>query len=111
MTQPNTEPNVEPSENNNRNNRRHFLVDINTVLNLFGKRFFLIFYFGRHLHPRQQSQVNQRTMGNWLVIMFVLLLVVGSIYGAVQMVMWRIDQGDHQPGSFTQLVPPAPLNI
>lgn len=108
MTEPNTEPSVEPRENSN---RRHFLVDINTVLNFFGKQFFLIFYFGRHLHPRQQSQVNQRTFGNWLVIIFVLLLVVVSIYGAVQMVMWRMDQGAHQPGSFTHLVQPPPLNI
>lgn len=111
MTKHNIEPNVEPSENANRDNRRHFLVDINTVLNLFGKQFFLIFYFGRHLHPRQQTQVNQRTFGNWLVIVFVLLLLLVSIYGAVQMVMWRMDQGDPIPGSFTQLVQPPPFHI
>ncbi len=102
MSEENTEPGFET--------RRHFLVDINTVLNLFGKRFFLIFYFGKHLHPRQQTLVNQRTTGNWLVMLFVGVLLAGFVYGVVQMVMWRLDH-DPAPGgsnSFTHLILPAP---
>ncbi|HEY9164005.1 MAG TPA: hypothetical protein VIN57_05280 [Magnetovibrio sp.] len=88
-------------------NRRHFLVDINTVLSLFGKRYFLIFYFGKHLHPRQREQlVNQRTMGNWLAIGFVLLLLAGFAFGVWGMIMWRLGQNTALPasaGSFTEL--------
>lgn len=93
-----------------RENRHHFLVDINTVLNLFGKRFFLIFYFGRHLHPRQQTMVNQRTAGNWLVIVFAALLLVGFVYGVAQMVMWRMDHESPLSGgnSLSHLAQPAP---
>lgn len=107
MSDENTrEPNADPG----RENRHHFLVDINTVLNLFGKRFFLIFYFGRHLHPRQQTMVNQRTAGNWLVIVFVALLLAGFVYGVAQMVMWRMDHASPLSGgnSFTHLAQPAP---
>lgn len=88
-------------------NRRHFLVDINTVLNLFGKRYFLIFYFGKHLHPRQREQlVNQRTVGNRLAITFVLLLLAGFVFGVWGMIMWRLGQDSAGPvgaGSFTEL--------
>jgi len=88
--------------------RRHFLVDINTIFSLFGKRYFLIFYFGRHLHPRQREQlVNQRTIGNWVVIAFVLLMLAGFLYGVVQLVSWRLSEGGMAPsgaGPFTELV-------
>lgn len=91
--------------------RRHFLVDINTVFRLFGKHYFLIFYFGRHLHPRQQTQlVNQRTAGNWLVMGLVVVLLAGFIYGVVQMVVWRLSTDAAAPsgtGSFTQFTIPA----
>lgn len=87
-------------------NRRHFMVDINTVFSLFGKRYFLIFYFGRHLHPRQREQlVNQRTLGNWLVVAFLLLVLAGFVYGAAQMVAWRLSNDAQAPagaGSFTE---------
>ena len=87
-------------------NRRHFLVDINTVFSLFGKRYFLIFYFGRHLHPRQRAQlVNQRTAANWLVVLVTVVLLAGFAYGLVELVMWRMN-GAGLPegaGSFTAL--------
>lgn len=90
-------------------NRRHFLVDINTVFALFGKRYFLIFYFGRHLHPRQRQRlVNQRRAGNWLVILMVFALLAGAIFGIFELVTWRLDNDGAPPdsaGSFTQLVP------
>lgn len=85
-------------------NRRHFLVDINTVLSLFGKRYFLIFYFGRHLHPRQRAQlVNQRTAANWLVILVAGVLLAGFVYGVVELATWRMNGVDTAPGagSFT----------
>lgn len=89
-------------------NRRHFLVDINTVFSLFGKRYFLIFYFGRHLHPRQRQQlVNQRRAGNWLVIVMILMLLAGAIYGIMELVTWRLGNSDAAPdsaGSFTQRI-------
>ncbi len=75
--------------------RRHFLVDFNTVLKLFGKRYFLIFYFGRHLHPRQQQKlVNQHKFANWLVLLFVIVLLGGFVFGATQLVSWRLHQND-----------------
>lgn len=87
-------------------NRRHFLVDINTVFGLFGKRYFLIFYFGRHLHPRQRAQlVNQRRAANWLVVALTALLLAGFVFGLIELVQWRTNGGD-QPagaGSFTSL--------
>jgi len=93
----------DPINDLSRKNRRHFWVDINTVLKLFGKRYFLIFYFGRHLHPRQRELVNQRTWGNWLVIIGAALLLAGFAYGAVEMVLWRMGPGAPLPntGSFT----------
>jgi hypothetical protein len=88
-------------------NRRHFLVDINTVLNFFGKRYFLIFYFGQHLHPRQREQlINQRKVGNRLAIALALLLLTGFVLGVWGMIMWRLGQDNAGPGdggSFTEL--------
>lgn len=79
--------------------RRHFLVDINTVFSLFGKRYFLIFYFGRHLHPRQRAQlVNQRKATNWLVIILAALVLAGFAYGLAELVTWRLN-GAGAPGS------------
>ncbi len=76
-------------------NRRHFLVDFNGVFNLFGKRYFMIFYFGRHLHPRQQKKlVNQRKFANWLVLLFVVVFVGGFVLGITQLVYWRLHQDD-----------------
>ena len=93
--------------NGHTESRRHFLVDINTVFGLLGKRYFLIFYFGRHLHQRQREQlVNQRTAGNWMVIVFILLLLVGFVYGVIEIMAWRLgnDSASPQtPASFTQL--------
>ena len=43
--------------------------------------------------------------GNWLVMTIALLLLVGFIYGAVQLVSWRLSNGAEMPsgaGSFTQ---------
>lgn len=86
-------------------NRRHFLVDINTVLSLFGKRYFLIFYFGKHLHPRQREQlVNQRTFGNGFVLIVALLVLAGFVFGVFEMAAWRLGQDSAAPagaGSFT----------
>lgn len=96
-----------PPPNRATDNRRHFLVDINTVLNLFGKRYFLIFYFGQHLHPRQREQlINQRKVGNRLAIALALLLLAGFVFGAWGMIMWRLGQDNAGPagaGSFTEL--------
>lgn len=96
--------------NGSADNRRHFLVDINTVFSLFGKRYFLIFYFGRHLHPRQRAQlVNQRTAANWLVILVALVMLAGFAYGIIELMMWRMN-GAGMPegaGSFTAL----PLHV
>ena len=102
------------NENNDLNdnatseNRGHFLADINTVFPFLGKRYFLIFYFGRHLHPRQQNQlVNQRTMGNWIVILLMGALLFGFAYGALQVIDWRLDQGTVVPkGASTHVLPP-----
>ena len=99
----------EPTQNpgHNPENRRHFLVDINTVFGLFGKHYFFIFYFGRHLHPRQREQlVNQRTGGNWLVIFLIVLLLAGFVLGAMEMIAWRLGNDSASPesaGSFTEL--------
>lgn len=107
-----SEPTQSASQSDGQSNgqgesRRHFLVDINTVFGLFGKRYFLIFYFGRHLHPRQREQlVNQRRTGNWLVIIFILLLLTGLVVGTWQMVAWRLGHdkaGPADTGSFTEL--------
>ena len=91
--------------------RRHFLVDINTVFGLLGKRYFLIFYFGRHLHPRQRNQlVNQRTASNWLVVIFVLLVITGFVFGVMELVAWRLGNDSAAPdvpASFTLLKAPA----
>ncbi len=89
-------------------NRGHFLVDINTVFPFLGKRYFLIFYFGRHLHPRQQNQlVNQRTMGNWAVILLMGALLFGFAYAALQIIDWRLDQSTAPPsGASTHVLPP-----
>lgn len=103
------------SQNGNQNassgpeNRGHFLVDINTVFPFLGKRYFLIFYFGRHLHPRQKDQlVNQRTLGNWAVIAIMGALFFGFIYGASQVIGWRLEHGSSTPsGASTQLFPGA----
>lgn len=93
--------------NDPRETRRHFLVDINTVFGLLGKRYFLIFYFGRHLHPRQREQlVNQRTAGNWLVIALILLLVAGFVFGIMEIMAWRLGNDSaspETPASFTHL--------
>ena len=92
--------------NHTSDNRRHFLVDINTVFSLFGKRYFLIFYFGRHLHPRQRAQlVNQRTAANWLVVLVALVLLGGFVFGIAELLTWRMN-GAGAPsgaGSFTAL--------
>lgn len=78
----------------NQENRNHFLVDINKVLNLFGTRYFVIFYFGRHLHPRQQQQlVNQRRGANVVVIAIIALLLLGCVYGLLELVSYRLNQG------------------
>jgi len=86
-----------PPENRdfmNQENRNHFLVDINKVFSLFGKRYFVIFYFGRHLHPRQQAQlVNQHKAANWVVVLGAILLVAGFVYGLVELVAYRLSQG------------------
>lgn len=88
-------------------NRRHFIVDLNTVFGLFGKSYFLIFYLGRHLHPRQREQlVNQRTASNWLVILMTLILLAGFVYGVSALVSWRLGNEGTSPGSagsFTEL--------
>lgn len=102
----------EPTQDDGRANghtesRRHFLVDINTVFGLLGKRYFLIFYFGRHLHPRQREQlVNQRTAGNWLVLALILLLVAGFVFGIMEIMAWRLGNDNaspETPASFTHL--------
>ena len=94
---------------NGSENRGHFLVDINTVFPLLGKRYFLIFYFGRHLHPRQKNLlVNQRTLGNWAVIVILGAVLFGFAYGAAQIIGWRLDQESSAPsGASTQLFPGA----
>ena len=96
-------------------NRRHFLVDINTVLGLFGKRYFLIFYFGRHLHPRQREQlVNQRRAGNWVVIFIILMLLAGFVLGVMEVIAWRMGNASDNPagaGSFTELSEPHTLRV
>ena len=94
---------------NGSENRGHFLVDINTVFPFLGKRYFLIFYFGRHLHPRQKDQlVNQRTLGNWAVIVLLGALLFGFVYATSQIIGWRLDQGSSTPsGASTQLFPGA----
>ncbi len=102
----------EPTQNaGGQDNRRHFIVDINTVFGLLGKRYFLIFYFGRHLHPRQRDQlVNQRKASNWVVIILTLLLLAGFIFGVVEMIAWRLGHDSATPagaGSFTELTTPT----
>ena len=78
----------------NQENRNHFLVDINKVISFFGTRYFLIFYFGRHLHPRQQQQlVNQRRSANGAVVFFILLVIAGFIFGLLELVSYRLNHG------------------
>ena len=75
-------------------NRNHFLVDINRVFSLFGKRYFIIFYFGRHLHPRQKEKlVNQKKAANWVVLLVALAILAGSAYALFELVAYRLNQG------------------
>lgn len=95
----------EPKSGGAPESRRHFLVDINTVFSLFGKRYFVIFYLGRHLHPRQREQlVNQHRVGNGFVLLLLLLLFAGFVYGMLQMAAWRMNnaQAPGSAGSFTE---------
>lgn len=106
-----SEPTQHDSQTNGgQENRHHFLVDINTVLGLFGRRYFLIFYFGRHLHPRQREQLVNQRAGNWLVLLVILVLLAGFVYGAWEMIAWRLDNASPAgAGSFTELsAPPSP---
>ncbi|MCW8837020.1 MAG: hypothetical protein OQJ99_11745 [Rhodospirillales bacterium] len=75
------------------NDRGHFIVDIHWVFNLLGKRYFLIFYLGRHLHPRQRELTNQHVWGNRFVFLLMILLVLGAIYGLTELVAYRLAQG------------------
>ena len=78
----------------NQENRNHFLVDINKVFSFLGTRYFVIFYFGRHLHPRQQQQlVNQRRGANWAVILLIFLVLAGCTYGLVELIAYRLTMG------------------
>ena len=88
-------------------NRSHFLVDINTVFPFIGKRYFLIFYFGRHLHPRQTQRVNQRRAANWFIVLLLVAGLVGIVYGIAELVSWRLQQGAPvQKGQSTHLTQP-----
>ncbi len=100
--------NDSPNGNASSENRGHFIVDINTVFPFLGKRYFLIFYFGRHLHPRQQDQlVNQRTMGNWVVVLLLGAMLFGFIYASLQIIDWRLNKDTAQPGgASTHVLPP-----
>ncbi len=70
--------------------REHFLVDMNHVFNFFGKRYFFIFYFGRHLHPRQRDGVNRRKWANSGVWLSVIVSLSVSSYGLVQLIAYRL---------------------
>ncbi|MFQ5959283.1 MAG: hypothetical protein ACE5LF_07945 [Alphaproteobacteria bacterium] len=72
--------------------RGHFWVDINKLFRIFGKRYFVIFYFGRHLHPRQSQLVNQRTWGNGAIVLLFLILLGGFAYGMVELTAYRMSQ-------------------
>ncbi len=73
-------------------NRSHFLVDINKLFRFLDKRYFVIFYFGRHLHPRQRRLVNQRTWGNRIFFLLIAGVFGGMIYGGSALVAYRVNQ-------------------
>ena len=69
--------------------RRHFWVGIDKLFRLFGKRYFVSFSNGRHLHPRQRDLVNHRTWGNRGVFLLFLMLLAGFAYGMVEPTAYR----------------------